>query len=348
MKAIKCELCGSTDVVKSEGVYQCAHCKAKYTVEEATKLLTEVKIDRSEEYDNYLSLARRAKGDRNAEEAEKYYDLVLRIEPDNWEAMFFQTYFSAMKTNIAGISNAIQKVTNSISSVFETISRTVNPDDIKPVLAEICNNIIVFGNMCMSALKNHFIQYHSVASASDQFSDGTTLLTALGISSSESLQKHIANDEIVKEYALILLKFSMYVTKEVYSTFLAITNGTVLPSMVEGYNMGTRLVEKYIRKYEPDYTVPELVNRTSSGKKEGCYIATCVYGSYDHPRVLILRQFRDNYLAKSHLGKAFISVYYMISPKVVGLLGSNSYFTRITRFILNRCTESHLHLNKMQ
>lgn len=345
MKAIKCELCGSTEVIKSDGIYQCVHCKAKYTVEEATKLLTDVRIDRSEEYNNYLALARRAKGDGNSEEAEKYYDLVLRIEPDNWEAMFYQVFFSAMRTKLAEVSNAILKVTKSTSSVFETISRTVNPDDIKPIVSEICGSIISFGNMCMNALQNHYLEFNTVQSARNQFVNGTALLIILGTSSSDSLQKHIANDEIIKEYVPILLKFSMYAHKETYSTFIRVTNGTVLPIYLENYSVQAREIEALIRKFQPDYNAPELVSRNMTEKKEGCYIATCVYGSYDHPRVLVLRQFRDNYLAKSHLGRAFISIYYMISPKVVRLLGSNSYFTRLARYILNSCTEKHIHFD---
>lgn len=60
----------------------------------------------------------------------------------------------------------------------------------------------------------------------------------------------------------------------------------------------------------------------NSGPSRGgeCYIATMVYGSYNHPQVLILRNFRDEVLSKSALGKWFISFYYKKSPKLVILL----------------------------
>lgn len=51
-------------------------------------------------------------------------------------------------------------------------------------------------------------------------------------------------------------------------------------------------------------------------KKEGCYIATAVYGSYDHPNVLVLRRFRDVYLSNTKWGRAFIRVYYRYSPSI--------------------------------
>ncbi len=39
MKAIKCELCGSNQLIKKDGYYQCEHCCTKYTLEEAKKLI---------------------------------------------------------------------------------------------------------------------------------------------------------------------------------------------------------------------------------------------------------------------------------------------------------------------
>ncbi len=35
MQAMVCELCGSTNIVKKDDMFQCQHCGAKYSVEEA-------------------------------------------------------------------------------------------------------------------------------------------------------------------------------------------------------------------------------------------------------------------------------------------------------------------------
>lgn len=66
-------------------------------------------------------------------------------------------------------------------------------------------------------------------------------------------------------------------------------------------------------------------NQTTSG---GCYIATCVYGSYDSPEVMILRRYRDNILAKTVRGKAFIKTYYKTSPTLVKWFGNSEKFKR--------------------
>jgi len=77
-------------------------------------------------------------------------------------------------------------------------------------------------------------------------------------------------------------------------------------------------------------------NKANGSKKSGCYIATCVYGSYDCPEVLTLRQFRDNELSNSWLGRQFIRIYYAISPKIVELFGNKKWFTKFWKPIIDK------------
>jgi len=54
-----------------------------------------------------------------------------------------------------------------------------------------------------------------------------------------------------------------------------------------------------------------IAGEVSSG---GCFIATAVYGSYEHPSVIIFRRFRDQKLATHPLGRLFIRSYYSVGP----------------------------------
>lgn len=45
MQAIKCELCGSNEFTKVDGLFQCNHCHTKYTLEEAKKLIISGNIE---------------------------------------------------------------------------------------------------------------------------------------------------------------------------------------------------------------------------------------------------------------------------------------------------------------
>ena len=78
--------------------------------------------------------------------------------------------------------------------------------------------------------------------------------------------------------------------------------------------------------------------RTSSNKQSsgGCYIATCVYGSYDCPEVWTLRRYRDQVLRNTVLGRAFIKVYYATSPTLVKWFGSSRFFLSFWRRNLDK------------
>ena len=67
----------------------------------------------------------------------------------------------------------------------------------------------------------------------------------------------------------------------------------------------------------------------------GCYIATMVYGDYNHPQVLVLRRFRDRFLTNFFLGKSFIKFYYKYSPGLVKVLQNKKTFNNIIKGILN-------------
>ena len=56
--------------------------------------------------------------------------------------------------------------------------------------------------------------------------------------------------------------------------------------------------------------------KRSGGKATGgyCFVATAAYGSYDHPHVRVLREFRDKVLLRSGWGRIFVQSYYRLSP----------------------------------
>ncbi len=75
-------------------------------------------------------------------------------------------------------------------------------------------------------------------------------------------------------------------------------------------------------------------SRTTSSSS-GCYIATMAYGSYDHPQVIVLRNYRDNVLSKSFLGIEFIQFYYKYSPVLVEKLKDKPVVNKIIKSVLN-------------
>ena len=95
--------------------------------------------------------------------------------------------------------------------------------------------------------------------------------------------------------------------------------------------------KKYGSKWDA-YKEQQKASQQGSGG-EGCYIATCVYGSYDCPEVWTLRRYRDDTLSATWYGRTFIRIYYAVSPTIVKWFGHTNWFHKLWRGKLNRRVE---------
>ena len=94
MKRLTCEMCGSTDLLKQDGVFVCQSCGCKYSVEEARKMIVEgtvevagtVKVDDTSKIQNYLDLSQNAYDSGNGQSAFDYANKALEIAPQNSRA----------------------------------------------------------------------------------------------------------------------------------------------------------------------------------------------------------------------------------------------------------------------
>tara|TARA_B100000767_G_scaffold269064_1_gene290350 strand:+ start:81 stop:716 length:636 start_codon:yes stop_codon:yes gene_type:complete len=96
------------------------------------------------------------------------------------------------------------------------------------------------------------------------------------------------------------------------------------------------LEQNYFNEASNEYN--NNINRYSSQNRSnnGCYIATMVYKDYDHPQVMVLRNFRDNHLAEFSFGRAFIKFYYKYSPTWVLFLENKKIINDLIRNALNQ------------
>jgi len=93
---------------------------------------------------------------------------------------------------------------------------------------------------------------------------------------------------------------------------------------------------KEFLRLDPDNQNAGLVKDELKKLQGGCYIATAVYGSYDAPEVLCLRQFRDETLSASIFGRLFIKFYYFLSPPIAEHLKDARHLNVIVRKILDK------------
>lgn len=114
-------------------------------------------------------------------------------------------------------------------------------------------------------------------------------------------------------------------------TFMQGTEVSSTNEMVTELNKEMKKYGEKVKAVEPDFKIPYIYvwNR-------GCYVATAVYGSYDCPQVWTLRRYRDNTLAKTWYGRAFIHTYYAISPTLVKWFGKTKWFRKLWKGKLDK------------
>lgn len=315
-------MCGSTNLMKQDGVFVCQSCGTKYSVEEAKKMMIDGIVNVNVSNEHSLDYA------KSLYESERYSDALeevqkfLKQNADNLEAMELE-------------ADITQKF-----DVFGAVPLEMR------VIKKISNNNII--ERRVSSLVDSIMSVHN-----------RTLTSYEKWYSANQYAREFLNDIISKSYSTIFSFDIIYTTlKQIqYEGILYKTIGENLckvykinssprwdctpssefASIRENLAWGIEAQETMkaiFSKYESQYPVPEpnIVGKVGTG----CYIATSVYGSYDCPQVWTLRRYRDNNLAQTFLGRVFIHTYYATSPTLVRWFGKMPWFNSFWKRHLDR------------
>lgn len=367
MKQLACEMCGSHDLIKQDGVFVCQNCGMKYSVEEAKKMMIEgtvevqgtVKVDNSSFVQKYLQNARRALVKQDWEEVEKYYNMVEQNSPDNMEAVFFSSYGKAMlsmtDSDYFKREQKFEVLNRSISVISDYYDTTTeNKEESIKLISEYIDKMYEVSYVYKK--KNVDISIWGVINAlSTEVGDNDWCVNLL-----DTTKKAFLNEiwQISRKHddQFIIDLWNRYNPQRPIKKAEEVVQ-QVQPNNQQQVQPNKQQVAPQ-PKNQPRPVAPPpvhapkappvqintqdqiIVQKENEEKSDsGCYVATAVYGTYDCPEVWTLRRYRDDILATTWYGRLFVRTYYAISPTLVKWFGHTEWFKKMWQGKLDRMVE---------
>lgn len=297
---------------------------------------------------NLFVLAETAELSGNSVEAYNYYTKILEEDITNPKAWFG-------KGISAGWQSTIQN--NRLSDMLEVFQKAIKyATDKEKYINKIAKEIEKFVLTYTTTLNNHLQEFVSVNNAFGEYSNECFQIIMCLEEYNAFVNADFAmnNPEIVDKYTLLnirtvecLINICKY-NIEGISYKDTYTEKMVTYTLTDSYRcIFKERFESLVllaQKINPKYEIPKIVKHTNyidnndendenDDESDSCFIATATMGNINHPKVVILRQFRDKVLLTTKIGKKFINCYYKIGPEIANFI-KNRLFLRKLSYLL--------------
>ena len=149
--------------------------------------------------------------------------------------------------------------------------------------------------------------------------------------------KNVVWDHLLQQYNGCLAK-----AKEICESNKVIEDAQPLPENIESLGQDQMATDgpKFIKKVKTRLQKISRVLRDDSKIQsidkddDGCFIATATMGHIDDPVVYSLREFRDEFLLRTRVGRMSISLYYKCSPPLANIIARHSMLRKLSFIFL--------------
>lgn len=300
----QCPNCGGELQLASEiKAVICMYCNSQIMVQDAI----EKKVaSMSGNITTWLELARSAASGGNSDEAIEYYNKILEVDENNVEAWLAKGEHIWSKSTLAH-----PRITDAISYLSKAIEKSNNDKATITKASEILHDQLI--SLADHAHK-HWDEFMSLeTSLNELLQKGDLILQACILAQKSGFDRLIVSKAAVycwdktlqfwpDDKGEILIPLLSYILDNEPSYSIQLIDGT----------------KKVLNKYLPDKY--SNFNKSSAKVKNDCFIATATMGDINHPIVIELRIFRDNWLAKREWGRIFIQNYYHFSPNIAEVI----------------------------
>ena len=344
--AAKCTQCGANiEVDPNTEAGICKYCGTPFITEKAIVNFNTTVINHNQisantvnigtgNFDSFFKLGKSSWEAKDFKEAYAYFSKALEVDPNNIDAQIFRSLSTAWTSTGGNI--LLSAPDAAYSNIYLETESSRTPDEISN---DVSLYLDVIGATRVLAEEVYNFESTTPENAYLVWSILRACIKSMRIAI-KICEVYLTDEAQKGMYVIALQQYSeiliQITEKRQYDT--QITGGLVDLKKIRCPDYSAYLEElennnKKIKEIDPNASVPQK----NTG---GCYIATCVYGSYDCPQVWVLRRYRDDFLASSWYGRTFIRMYYTISPYLVKWFGKTKWFRTIWRSRLNRLVNS--------
>lgn len=347
--AAKCTQCGANievDDSKEAGI--CKYCGTAFITEKAiinynTYITNNNNFSGANinivgrDIKNFLEIGNNSLKARNGKEAFEYANKALEIKADSSDAWLMKMKALEYIGTIGDprVGEIVTCGKNAIQYAFSDKKEETEKEVYKYYLSRALSLLVIATDQINNDIKE--LKHQAIKLRITNNSNTVELMDrltydALILKNAVPKKKILNREEYEEEYQNFVKAIAnQYVkySKALIERYL-LCGQTLFNSQIELRRQTLRLFKDGLNE-ENQKDIPE-----SEIKTRACYIATCVYGSYDCPQVWTLRRYRDGILNKTWYGRAFIKCYYTISPTLVKWFGNTKWFRNFWKLKLDK------------
>lgn len=272
---------------------------------------------------NYLEMAKSALAADNFEESIKYANKLIEINTENLDGWFIKGQATLLSGTVSNprFKEAIYCFSNILNK----------KNDNYLFRCDIAGTILDTYNGFQEQIKAN-----KKGAFSQALISGAIDVVTGDNSAQDGLDQRNANiatvEELRNQFSAYVIPFvEQYNLQWEFSLFLS---ERPVGNTEEELRQNVEKIREDINSGQTENYYQKFLNQIKP--KNGCYIATAVYSSYDCPEVWVLRRFRDFYLRQNILGKNFVKLYYATSPALVKKFGKTKIFTSFWKGVLDK------------
>ena len=319
-KPARCPSCaGALQLPDNVEFVKCMYCGVSVVVRDAIQQAAAANLK------NWLVLANAAAEAGNHAEAYDYYTRILEVDPQNSEAWAGKAAAAGWMSTLASFRFP------EMLAGFRKAVEYADPDqrsELKRVVALRIGNIV---DACYRLSRQHLNEFISLDNTwNDYLLQCDLMMTAL-----ETARTYYPEEPSILDYLIYIYRDNIqgiaYIDQ--YNPGGPARRIRTLNPEYEA-KLRSKLTYYVTKKREldPSYQ-PDQIMKV---KQSACFVATATMGSEDDPKVQVLRAFRDEYLVRQRMGRAFIISYYRCGPILAQIIRRSSLLRRLARtFLVN-------------